>query len=167
MFCGLFFRKICVRKNSRGFFSPKKAANSFLGRPSEDRTEAGAAGQPSNGLWSKLTLFNSFIFWLSKECRVVVGAIKEMNSIAENWNHFIWELKSFHLATTSPIQSRWSRAKLIRRQNLCESARPIALLANFCFTYPPRQQKMHLFCRDFFKKYNGALFSGLEIIWWI
>ena len=42
MFCGLFFRKICVRKNSRSFFSPKKAANSFLGRPSEDRTAAQA-----------------------------------------------------------------------------------------------------------------------------
>ena len=105
-----------VRKNSRCFFPRKKVQ--ILSRVGLVRT-----GQRLvlAGLWSKLTIstVSSFQTSLTGMCRVV-GAIKKMNSILAKKKN-CWELKSFHLATTSPIESRWSQAKLIRRQNLCES----------------------------------------------
>ena len=67
--CGSLVRKICVRKKeeknmckekqSRLLF-PEKAANSFLGRPSEDRTGAGAGRASTDfGQNCQTHLFNS------------------------------------------------------------------------------------------------------------
>ena len=130
MFCGLFFRKICVRKNRRGFFSPKKAANSFLGRPSEDRT----AGQASTDFGQNWHCSTSSFGW-ARNAGLWTQSGNEFNC---------WELKSFHLATTSPIQSRWSRAKLIRRQNLCESCTAHCTASKLLLQLPAMPEKMQI-----------------------
>ena len=113
MFCGLFFRKICVRKNSRSFFSPKKAANSFSGRPSEDRGQSLTSATRQR---LKLTLFNFSFSTLAKSIFLDFGLGWMRNQGNESSKESnCWELKSFHLATTSPIESRWSWANLIRK----------------------------------------------------
>ena len=145
---------MCKEKQPRLLF-PEKAANSFLARPSEDRT----------GLQLTLVKTAKLIFW-TRLAGMRGCSRNQGNESNRGRIKFCRELKSFHLATTSPIESRWSRAKLIRGQKCCESC-SAHYTASKLFHHLPAANRVNFLRSRNVPKCSELFFpqKWIEIVW--
>ena len=136
------------RKNSRGFFSPKKLQIlSWVGLLRIVRT-----GQGLELAGLQLTLVKTAKLIFSTRLPGMQGCSRNQGNEFNCGRIKIFrELKSFHLATTSPIESRWSRAKLIRRQKSCESC-SAHCTASKLFHHLPAARRVNFWRKKMFQK---------------